>query len=150
MPKRKNIYRSLKDLSLRDVGRSFGNGNYFHGVAILKLLSKTLIKARRKHKEYARSKDEALRVIGSEYGELLQAVTKGEGGRREREEAAHCCATLIRFLGKEWREGELEDKMLAMLEPEEGEESSAQLASDDDAEVEWFDEDEDENEEKER
>jgi len=126
MKKWTKIYNKLNQLNMNDVCRAFGNGVQFHGIPIIRLIVKHLLNARKKHPTFAHSKDEALRLIGAEYGELLQACTKGEGGRREREEAAHVIVTLIRFLGKEWREAETEDRVYALLEG--AEETSAQRA----------------------
>jgi len=101
-------YSYLNQLNLNDIARAFGNGVQFKGIPTIKLISKTLIKARRKHPVFARSKAEALNAVTAEYFELVQAVTKGEGPRREREEAAHAVATLIRFIMKEWLDYEEE------------------------------------------
>lgn len=77
--------------------RILGNGNSGSGNALLNKIIDGLRRARRLHPVFAEGKYQALGRIGAEYGELVQAVEKGEGRDREKAEVIDSIVVLIRF-----------------------------------------------------
>ncbi len=78
-----------------------GNGNPLGGELLLYGLADELQAARQKHPVFAEGIYEALGRVGAEYGELIQAVEKGEPAARIREEALHLLVTTVRLLNTE-------------------------------------------------
>ena len=78
-----------------------GAGDPFRGLALLQAIVASLTRARAKHEKFAALPEEALAVIGSECGELCDAVLR-ETPERQFDKALDVIATAIRFCGKEW------------------------------------------------
>ena len=77
--------------------RIWGNGSSGTGFALRYAITKGLARARELHPIYAEGKYQALGRISAEVGELAQAVEKGEGKAREKEEIIDSIVVLIRF-----------------------------------------------------
>ena len=87
--------------------RILGNGEPARGFEMVDRLCEVIRAAREKHPVFAEGEYQALGRIGAEYGELVQAIEKGEGEAREIEESFHTIATNWRFiLGEHKTEGE--------------------------------------------
>lgn len=82
--------------------KAFGNGNERIGRAIIQAIALRLEHARDKHPLYAEGPYHALGVIGSEFHELEKAV-EHETESRQMDEALDVIATLVRFLGEEYK-----------------------------------------------
>ena len=78
-----------------------GAGDPFRGLGLLQAVVARLIHARAKHEKFAASPLEAAAMVGSECGELCEAVLR-ETPERQFDEALDIIATAIRFCGKEW------------------------------------------------
>lgn len=87
---------------VKDCLRIVGNGNARGGEWLLFGLAGELEAAREKHPVFAEGIYEALGRVGAEYGELIQAVEKGEPGERVRQEALHLLVTTVRLLNGEY------------------------------------------------
>lgn len=92
----------LDKATYRRMRRAFGNGNEAKGRAIMQAIALRLEQARDKHPLYAEGPYHALGVIGSEFHELEKAVHH-ETPAREKDEALDVIATLVRFLGEEYK-----------------------------------------------
>ena len=79
----------------------WGNGNAHKGFAIFNALTMRLLHAREKHPRFAKSRDQAVEVVGAEFDELAYAVLHEEE-YRQLDEALDVAITAIRFYGKEW------------------------------------------------
>lgn len=65
-----------------------------------------LAKAQEKHPEFADGIYQGVGVIGEEYGELCQALNKGEGEARVMDEAFDLLCVAWRFCRGDWRTGD--------------------------------------------
>lgn len=81
---------------------AFGNGDIGKGRAVFMAIAKRLYEAREKHPVYAVDTQDSVSVIGSEFGELVNAVANNEGRARELDEALDVIATTVRFINAEW------------------------------------------------
>lgn len=81
--------------------RVIGNGHSKDGFRLFYKLIMGLQRARRLHPVYAEGKYQALGRIGAEYGELVQAVEKGEGTAREKDELLDLIIVAIRMWNDE-------------------------------------------------
>lgn len=88
-------------MSELDQMRVLGNGHSLDGYKLFYKLIKGLQRARRLHPVYAEGKYQALGRIGAEYGELVQAVEKGEGRDREKAELLDLIFVAIRMYDDE-------------------------------------------------
>lgn len=64
-----------------------------------------LAKAQEKHPDFADGIYQGVGVIGEEYGELCQALNKGEGEERVMDEAFDLLCVAWRFCREDWRTG---------------------------------------------
>ena len=64
-----------------------------------------LAKAEAKHPDFADGIYQGVGVIGEEYGELCQALNKGEGEERVMDEAFDLLCVAWRFCRGDWRQG---------------------------------------------
>ena len=64
-----------------------------------------LAKAQEKHPEFADGMYQGVGVLGEEYGELCQALNKGEGEERVMDEAFDLLCVAWRFCRGDWRTG---------------------------------------------
>ena len=67
-----------------------------------------LAKAQEKHPEFADGMYQGVGVLGEEYGELCQALNKGEGEERVMDEAFDLLCVAWRFCRGDWRTGDEE------------------------------------------
>ena len=67
-----------------------------------------LAKAQEKHAEFADGMYQGVGVLGEEYGELCQALNKGEGEERVMDEAFDLLCVAWRFCRGDWRTGDEE------------------------------------------
>lgn len=65
-----------------------------------------LAKAKEKHPEFADGIYQGVGVIGEEYGELCQALNKGEGEERVMDEAFDLLCVAWRFCRMDWKKKE--------------------------------------------
>ena len=77
--------------------RILGNGKSGVGYELLYTIVRALHRGRQLHPVFAEGKYQALGRIGAEYGELVQAVEKNEGTRREKAEIIDSIVVLIRM-----------------------------------------------------
>jgi len=84
-------------LSETDEMRIWGNGKSGTGYALKYAITKALVRARELHPVFAEGKYQALGRITAEVGELVQAVEKNEGSKREKDEIIDSLVVLIRF-----------------------------------------------------
>lgn len=80
-----------------------GNGDQVHGYKLLIDIAKRLSFARSKHPTFAVDEQQAVDVVGSEWGELRSAVEDCEGPQRVYDESLDTIATAIRMANKEWK-----------------------------------------------
>ena len=83
-----------QDSSLTDDGR------------VLFTLISRIAKAEKKHPNFADGIYQGVGVIGEEYGELCQALNKGEGEERVMDEAFDLLCVAWRFCRGDWRTGD--------------------------------------------
>ena len=86
-----NITDEDKQESLTDDGRVF-----------FALISR-IAKAKEKHPEFADGMYQGVGVLGEEYGELCQALNKGEGEERVMDEAFDLLCVAWRFCRMDWK-----------------------------------------------
>ena len=77
--------------------RILGNGKSEGGYKFLYELIGKVERARRLHPKFAEGPYEAIGRITAEVGELVQAVEKGEGRQREKDEIMDAIVTLLRM-----------------------------------------------------
>lgn len=65
-----------------------------------------LAKAQEKHPDFADGMYQGVGVLGEEYGELCQALNKGEGEERVMDEAFDLLCVAWRFCRGDWRTGD--------------------------------------------
>ena len=75
------------------------------GKVLFALISR-IAKAQEKHPEFADGIYQGVGVIGEEYGELCQALNKGEGEDRVMDEALDLLCVAWRFCRGDWRKKE--------------------------------------------
>ena len=92
----------MAEMTYRKACAAFGNGDIGRGRAVIMSIAERLFEAREKHPVHAVSKEDSLAVIGAEFGELVNAVTCGEGRGRELDESLDVIATAVRFINGEW------------------------------------------------
>ena len=90
-------------MSYREIRAEFGNGDEAAGKRLLEDIAMRLRHARIKHPCFARTREDAVDVIGSEWAEVSQAVEQAEGPQRERDESLDVIATAVRMANEEWR-----------------------------------------------
>lgn len=73
---------------------------------VLFALIARLAKAKEKHPEFADGIYQGVGVIGEEYGELCQALNKGEGEARVMDEAFDLLCVAWRFCRMDWKKKE--------------------------------------------
>lgn len=72
------------------------------GKVLFALISR-IAKAKEKHPEFADGMYQGVGVIGEEYGELCQALNKGEGEERVMDEAFDLLCVAWRFCRMDWK-----------------------------------------------
>ena len=77
------------------------------GKVLFALISR-IAKAQEKHPEFADGMYQGVGVLGEEYGELCQALNKGEGEERVMDEAFDLLCVAWRFCRGDWRTGDEE------------------------------------------
>lgn len=80
-----------------------GNGEKKLDFSILLALSDRVKAAQEKHPDFADGIYQGVGVIGEEYGELCQAINKGEGEDRVMDEALDLLCVVWRFCRGDWR-----------------------------------------------
>ena len=75
---------------------------------IMVALDEELKAAEKKHPNFADGIYQGVGVIGEEYGELCQALNKGEGEERVMDEALDLICVVWRFCRGDWRKGDEE------------------------------------------
>ena len=72
------------------------------GKVLLTLISR-IAKAQEKHPDFADGMYQGVGVLGEEYGELCQALNKGEGEERVMDEAFDLLCVAWRFCRMDWK-----------------------------------------------
>ena len=75
------------------------------GKVLFALISR-IAKAEKKHPDFADGIYQGVGVIGEEYGELCQALNKGEGEERVMDEAFDLLCVAWRFCRMDWKKKE--------------------------------------------
>lgn len=73
------------------------------GKVLFALISR-IAKAEEKHPDFSYGVYQGVGVIGEEYGELCQALNKGEGEERVMDEALDLLCVVWRFCRGDWRQ----------------------------------------------
>ena len=79
-----------------------GNGDQEYGYRLLNDIAKRVSFARSKHPVFATDEEQAVDVVGSEWGELRTAVEDCEGPKRVYDESLDVIATAVRVCNREW------------------------------------------------
>ena len=81
-----------------------GNRDQVRGYKLLQAIATRISYARAKHPVFAIDEEQAVDVVGSEWGELRSAVENHEGPQRVFDESLDVIATAVRMASREWEE----------------------------------------------